>query len=54
MEELQALGIDVQLGAAVTKIDKAGTVFTVRAEAGNSGTSRRGELFAGTIAPGSP
>jgi glutathione reductase (NADPH) len=29
----RALGIDVRLGAAVTRIDKAGTVFTVHAEA---------------------
>jgi glutathione reductase (NADPH) len=28
----RALGIDVRLGAAVTRIDKAGTVFTVHAE----------------------
>jgi len=29
----RALGIDVRLGAAVTRIDKGGTVFTVHAEA---------------------
>jgi glutathione reductase (NADPH) len=29
----RVLGIDVRLGAAVTRIDKAGTVFTVHAEA---------------------
>jgi glutathione reductase (NADPH) len=40
----RALGIDVQLGAAVTKIDKAGTVFTVHAEAHNTTLQTDAEL----------
>jgi glutathione reductase (NADPH) len=40
----RALGIDVRLGAAVTKIHRAGTVFTVHADAQNTTLQMEAEM----------